>query len=791
MVKKQNAAIVERNSETTYPTRSKYPTQSPTPQRPGTTGSGSGSETTGRSQPQQNNDIPHQQQQSAGQRTGPGPTSPSPHQQYLDSLQPPSPRDFARLRNLQEDRVRERTQRNNKLRRQDKVAARKSMEARRDFMCSKALIDETSQPQSWSQSQQAAPSSSSHHHNHHHDDAHSHSFPPSLSSRIHRPLGPGSQMASTGSGSEKNSDGGTREDVSDEKLDAGHLLRAKAATVIQRTYRGYRVRREMQGLGLDASTRWTHAIRDAQWKELTRPRARDDPATLGSSVARDGSDREGKGTGTGSGRSSSTGRLRARQNWKKAAAIARRAGGDEDSDHSVSSDDSSAPDSGEWEHMSPEERDAVRRKRRKAQLKRRKHARMMGLQYFLEMVDLQHRYGSNLRTYHEEWKRSDTNENFFYWLDYGEGKNMDLATCPRERLDRERVRYLNREERQHYLVKVDNDGRLVWAKNGVRIDTTEEWKDSIHGIVPADDPTPAYSPEIEKHIQNAEHSSTQDQNHHGHHHHSPNEHTSGSQSSSSISPSRQSELEAAMAAKYANPDLDNAKGAKKLKHVSAATIFNKLLRKSVRKNTWIFVADTSFRLYVGIKASGAFQHSSFLHGSRISAAGLIKVKDGRLSSLSPLSGHYRPPASNFRAFVHSLEDEGVDMSHVSISRSYAVLFGLEIYVKTRRKGKEVLRRMRQTTRVFRPDERTIDDDDDNDDDEGSESAARETVLDKVPEDEEKKREENKASVRIMQKLSIRPRTPYGQQDGKSAAVEEGNREQKRPKRRSSGIGLIG
>jgi hypothetical protein len=98
--------------------------------------------------------------------------------------------------------------------------------------------------------------------------------------------------------------------------------------------------------------------------------------------------------------------------------------------------------------------------------------------------------------------------------------------------------------------------------------------------------------------------------------------------------------------KYATPEFDGAKGMKKVKHVSASTIFNKLLRGSVKKNTWIFVADTSFRLYVGIKQSGAFQHSSFLHGSRISAAGLIKIKDGRLLKLSPLSGHYRPPGKS-------------------------------------------------------------------------------------------------------------------------------------------------
>ena len=43
----------------------------------------------------------------------------------------------------------------------------------------------------------------------------------------------------------------------------------------------------------------------------------------------------------------------------------------------------------------------------------------MGLEYFLEMVDTKHRYGSHLRSYHAEWKKADTTQNFFYWLDFG------------------------------------------------------------------------------------------------------------------------------------------------------------------------------------------------------------------------------------------------------------------------------------------------------------------------------------------------------------------------------------
>ena len=355
----------------------------------------------------------------------------------------------------------------------------------------------------------------------------------------------------------------------------------------------------------------------------------------------------------------------------------------------------------------------------------------MDLQYFLEMVDVKHRYGSNLRTYHEEWKKSDTKENFFFWLDYGEGRYVDTAGCPRERLDRERVRYLSKEERLDYLVKIDKEGRLCWAKNGVRIDSTEKYKDSIHGIVPATEDTPAYAPV------DAE--------------------AAPSSSSSSVSSAHHSaDDEADRASKYATPALDNSKGMKKVKHVSAATIFNKLLRGSVKKNTWIFVADTSFRLYVGIKQSGAFQHSSFLHGSRISAAGLIKVKNGRLAKLSPLSGHYRPPVSNFRAFVHSLKETGVDMSHVSISRSYAVLVGLEAYVKTRRRGKRFVKalikgrdKLIDPAEVARKEERERD---------KSESAAMEQrvlELRRKVEDEEKEEEK----LVMLDRMHIRSRSP--------------------------------
>ena len=491
--------------------------------------------------------------------------------------------------------------------------------------------------------------------------------------------------------------------------------RRKAAKIIQRNYRGHRERRALDGMSLDPSTRWVEAIKEARYRKATEPRAR---ASLG--VPRGGGDGSSEGMGTGASRRDSV----ARQNWKKIGMIARRAGGDEDSDHESSDSDEDSPE---------QEREAQRKRRMEEKAERQKAAKMMDLQYFLEMVDLKHRYGSNLRTYHEEWKKSDTKENFFYWLDFGEGRFIDCSGCPRSRLDSEQVRYLSKEERLDYLVEIDDEGRLCWAKNGARIDTTEKYKDSIHGIVPSTDDTPAFAPRKEEALPESEsESESGDSEHHDH----------------------EADAESARANKYATPEFDKSRGIRKVKHVSAATIFNKLLRGSVKKNTWIFVADTNFRLYVGIKQSGAFQHSSFLHGSRISAAGLIKVKNGRLSKLSPLSGHYRPPVSNFRAFIHSLKDAGVDMSHVTISRSYAVLVGLEAYVRSRKRGKKIVQKLIHSRDIILSPEETAKREE-MEKNKSQTMAMERRFLEMTRKAEEEDEEMNRPDVNVLKKLNVR------------------------------------
>lgn len=63
------------------------------------------------------------------------------------------------------------------------------------------------------------------------------------------------------------------------------------------------------------------------------------------------------------------------------------------------------------------------------------------------------------------------------WLDSGAGRTLSLPQCPRPRLEKERITYLTASQRQNYLVRVNDAGLLVWARNGEEVDTTEWYKD--------------------------------------------------------------------------------------------------------------------------------------------------------------------------------------------------------------------------------------------------------------------------------------------------------------------------
>jgi len=119
-------------------------------------------------------------------------------------------------------------------------------------------------------------------------------------------------------------------------------------------------------------------------------------------------------------------------------------------------------------------------------------------------------------------------------------------------------------------------------------------------------------------------------------------------------------------------------------------IVERLLRKTVRKNTWIYASDKHFNIFIGIKETGAFQHSSFTAGGIVTSAGLITVKQGQIRTLSPLSGHYRTSIDHFHKFIEVLKERGVDISKVKISKAEAALWGVEHIAKAKKRQSKVV-----------------------------------------------------------------------------------------------------
>ncbi|KAL8498101.1 hypothetical protein ACS0TY_021434 [Phlomoides rotata] len=181
-------------------------------------------------------------------------------------------------------------------------------------------------------------------------------------------------------------------------------------------------------------------------------------------------------------------------------------------------------------------------------------AQKLALQHWLEAIDPRHRYGHNLHLYYDIWFKSESSQPFFYWLDVGDGKEVNLDKCTRSSLHHQCIKYLGPKEREAYEVVIEN-GKLVYKESGELVETVEGSK-------------------------------------------------------------------------------------------------------------WIFVLSTMMSLYIGKKQKGLFQHSSFLAGGAITAAGRMVAHAGVLEAIWPYSGHYLPTEENFNEFICFLQDHSLDLSNV-------------------------------------------------------------------------------------------------------------------------------
>ncbi|ESQ53849.1 hypothetical protein EUTSA_v10025033mg [Eutrema salsugineum] len=102
-------------------------------------------------------------------------------------------------------------------------------------------------------------------------------------------------------------------------------------------------------------------------------------------------------------------------------------------------------------------------------------AQKLALQHWLEAIDPRHRYGHNLHFYYDVWSGSKSSQPFFYWLDIGDGKDLNLEKHPRSVLQKQCISYLGPMEREAYEVIVE-DGRLLYKQSMTLINSTEESK---------------------------------------------------------------------------------------------------------------------------------------------------------------------------------------------------------------------------------------------------------------------------------------------------------------------------
>lgn len=99
-------------------------------------------------------------------------------------------------------------------------------------------------------------------------------------------------------------------------------------------------------------------------------------------------------------------------------------------------------------------------------------AQKLALHHWLEAIDPRHRYGRSLHFYYDVWFERKSYQPFFYWLDIGEGKEVNLPSCPRVDLQRQCIQYLGPKERESYEVIVE-EGKLVYKQSGNLLNTDE------------------------------------------------------------------------------------------------------------------------------------------------------------------------------------------------------------------------------------------------------------------------------------------------------------------------------
>jgi len=320
---------------------------------------------------------------------------------------------------------------------------------------------------------------------------------------------------------------------------------------------------------------------------------------------------------------------------------------------------------------------------------------------WMEVLDKKHRYASLLHKYWQRWQLSDSRDEFFYWLDFGQGSMIDLPYAPRRLLDEWRVTYLQCDEQPLFRVQIEaQTGRFVWEIDGSPVTAPQP----LMPLLPNEEKRFAAMTDREQAVASL---------------FMPRLETSRRRDNLLLNarsaverekmkgqiptPDSLAEITAPLVAEGLLCQLRDPHFAER--HDAAATLQGHAHLRAMKALpvnllqgcTWdgvlaaidhdqgllmpkcfptrearytgkgIFVLDSYGTLYCGTKLQGIFHHSSFVRGHCVKVAGGASIIDGWLVELSPHSGHYQPLDSHIEQMLEAWRKRGVDFSNVKVA----------------------------------------------------------------------------------------------------------------------------
>ncbi|KAJ8602006.1 hypothetical protein CTAYLR_002756 [Chrysophaeum taylorii] len=259
---------------------------------------------------------------------------------------------------------------------------------------------------------------------------------------------------------------------------------------------------------------------------------------------------------------------------------------------------------------------------------------------WLEVEDARHRYAKNLRRYHHEWavRLGEPGGCFWRWLE--DSEQTSLATCAREKLETEVVRYcsVDADRRKYALRCVDRRLLSQLCSDSAPVSSSTRAEDETPQAAAAAPPPPKVLL-------------------------SPSAGPRGRESPV---------LQATTTTNKGDPPSTRVAcgGGDSASSFAALPGAARWGRLNTGPKGWIFVLHDGV-LYARFKGTHAgrerFHHSSFFGGECVDAAGVIVSKDGIVTRLLPHSGHYRPREAHFARLLLFLQDRlGLDLERVDV-----------------------------------------------------------------------------------------------------------------------------